>query len=227
MSISSESNRCPASNMISTGEAASMIGVCKKTLYRWERSGKIQPAFRTAGNHRRYDRRVILILIRQWREDGEGDGDDDASRNDNLANAAIYARVSSTRQKQSGDLDRQADALASYCEGRGLRVSRAYSDVGSGINDGRRGLMKLLKDVSRGHHDVVVVNYQDRLSRFGVNVIREFLSSWGVELVVVNKSIDVDDPNAELIEDLMSILYSFMGRIYRKRRGKNVGKQRP
>jgi len=42
--------------------------------------------------------------------------------------------------------------------------------------------------------------------------------------VVVNKSIDSDDPNAELIEDLISILYSFMGRIYRKRRGKHVGK---
>ena len=155
-----------------------MIGVCKKSLYRWERSGKIQPAFRTAGNHRRYDRRVILVLIRQWGGDGEGNGDDEVSRNDNLANAAIYARVSSTRQKQSGDLDRQASTLASYCEGRGFRVSRVYSDVGSGINDGRRGLLKLLKDVARGYHDAVVVNYQDRLSRFGVNVIREFLSSW-------------------------------------------------
>ena len=201
-----------------------MMGVCKKTLYRWERSGKVLPAFRTAGNHRRYDRRVILVLIRQLGADVEGNGDGEVSRKANLANAAIYARVSSTRQKQSGDLDRQASTLASYCEGRGFRVSRAYSDVGSGINDGRRGLLKLLKDVSRGYHDVVVVNYQDRLSRFGVNVIREFLSSWGVELVVVNKSIDADDPNAELIEDLMSILYSFMGRIYRKRRGKHVGK---
>ena len=202
-----------------------MIGVCKKTLYRWERSGKILPAFRTVGNHRRYERRVILVLIRQWDGDGEGNGDEGVSRNKNLVNAAIYARVSSTRQKQSGDLARQASSLASYCSGRGYRVSRLYSDVGSGINDGRRGLLKLLKDVARGYHDVVVVNYQDRLSRFGVNVIREFLSSWGVELVVVNKSIDSNDPNAELIEDLMSILYSFMGRIYRKRRGKHVRKQ--
>ena len=203
-----------------------MIGVCKKTMYRWEQSGKVLPAFRTTGNHRRYDRRVILVLIRQWSDDGEGNGDDDndVSRKSNPANAAIYARVSSTRQKKSGDLDRQANTLASYCEGRGFRVSRAYSDVGSGINDGRRGLLKLLRDVARGYHDVVVVNYQDRLSRFGVNIIREFLTSWGVELVVVNKSIDSDDPNAELIEDLMSILYSFMGRIYRKRRGKHAGK---
>jgi excisionase family DNA binding protein len=73
MSIASENNRCLASNMISTGDAASMMGVCKKTLYRWEQSGKLSPAFRTAGNHRRYDRRVILVLIRQK------DGDDESS----------------------------------------------------------------------------------------------------------------------------------------------------
>ena len=227
MSIASEPNRCLASNMISTGDAASMLGVCKKTMYRWEESGKLLPAFRTPGNHRRYDRRVILVLIRQHDDDDGSSDEVEVTRSEAVANAAIYARVSSTRQKQSGDLDRQASTISSYCEGRGFRVSRVYSDVGSGINDGRRGLMKLLKDVARGHHDVVVVNYQDRLSRFGVNVIWEFLSSWGVKLVVVNKSIDVDDPNAELIEDLMSILYSFMGRIYRKRRGKHVGRPGP
>lgn len=198
-----------------------MIGVSKKTLYRWERAGKIIPAFRTPGNHRRYDRRTILVLIRQWSGEEEIAGDAGVLMNKPRANAATYARVSSTRQKQSGDLYRQAGALAAYCDEHGFRVSRAYSDVGSGINDGRRGLLKLLKDVARGYHDVVVVNYRDRLSRFGVNVIREFLSSWGVELIVVNKSIEADDPNAELIEDFMSILYSFMGKIYRKRRGKH------
>jgi putative resolvase len=222
MSISSETGRCPASNMISTGDAAFMMGVCKKTLYRWEQSGKFLPAFRTAGNHRRYDRRVILILLRQRDGDDEPNDVGEVSRNGAVANAAIHARVSSTRQKQSGDLDRQASTVSSYCEKRGFRVSRVYSDVGSGLNDGRRGLLNLLKDVSRGYHDVVVVNYQDRLSRFGVNVIRAFLSSWGVDLVVVNKSIEADDPNTELVEALMSILYSFMGRIYRQRRGKQV-----
>ncbi|MHA1679433.1 MAG: hypothetical protein ACTSUE_00340 [Promethearchaeota archaeon] len=31
------------------------------------------------------------------------------------------------------------------------------------------GSFKLLRDVTRGKHDVVVVNYQDRLSWFGIS----------------------------------------------------------
>jgi putative resolvase len=133
---------------------------------------------------------------------------------------AIYSRVSSTRQKHSGDLDRQQASIEAHCKKKGYRVSGFYQDVGSGLNDGRRGLLKLLRDVSRGRHDAVVVNYQDRLSRFGLNVIKEHLSSWGVALEVIHPTVVDGTPHAELITDLTSILYSFMGRLYRARRGK-------
>lgn len=39
---------------LSTAEAAELLGVSVRTLYRWEKSGKIKP-IRTPGGHRRYD----------------------------------------------------------------------------------------------------------------------------------------------------------------------------
>jgi excisionase family DNA binding protein len=40
---------------LSIKEAAKHLGVSPQTLRRWERSGKISPAYRTEGNQRRYD----------------------------------------------------------------------------------------------------------------------------------------------------------------------------
>lgn len=92
---------------------------------------------------------------------------------------------------------------------------KAYLDVGSGLNDNRRGLLKLLKGVSIGKYDVVVANYNDRLSRFGLHIIEEYLNSWGVKLEVIHPKIANNTPHAELITNLTAILYAFMGRLYR------------
>ncbi len=70
--------------------------------------------------------------------------------------------MSSSRQKTSGELARQQEVLKYYCRKKAYCISGEYSDDGSGLNDSRRGLLALLRDVSRRHHDVVVVNYRDR-----------------------------------------------------------------
>ena len=72
--------------------------------------------------------------------------------------AAIYSRVSSTRQSLDGELARQQATIAAHCEVKGYRVSGTYRDVGSGLNDGRHGLLQLLKNVAHGKHDVVVIS---------------------------------------------------------------------
>lgn len=132
--------------------------------------------------------------------------------------SAVYGRVSSSRQVKSGDLKRQLNTLKSYSRKRGHVIRKCYSDVGSGLNDKRRGLLKLLSDASSGKFEVVVVNYKDRLARFGLQIIKEYLKSWNVHLEVVHPNIVDDSPQAELISDLTAILYSFMGKLYRMRR---------
>ena len=204
---------------IAIGVVATMLGVSTRTLCRWDKAGTMKPAFRTVGNHRRYDRHAVLDTIQHGAA-----GNSSPSRASHEAHvqqrAAIYSRVSSTRQNLDGELDRQQATIAAHCEPRGYRVSGMYRDVGSGLNDGRHGLLQLLKDVARGKHDVVVVSYQDRLSRFGLTVIKEFLSSWGVGLEIMHPTVVNGTPHAELITDLTAILYSFMGRLYRSRRGR-------
>jgi predicted site-specific integrase-resolvase len=204
-------------NFLSIGKASAMIGVCTKTLRRWDKAGKFVSSFRTGGGHRRYDRRQILEYIQQDVKSCGIHGKSLAGTRC-TKRAAVYGRVSASRQRKSGDLDRQLSLIHVFCQDKGYKVVKIYSDVGSGLNDTRRGLLRLLRDASLGIIDVVVVNYTDRLARFGLNVIREYLTSWGVRLEVVHPTLIDSSPHAELITDLTSILYSFMGKLYRLRR---------
>ena len=190
------------SRFLSTGDVARLAGTCTKTIRRWDKSGRLKPSHRTAGNHRRYSRLEVLVFLRGV--------DKHAGKEPVLAarlGAAVYSRVSSSRQKQSGELARQEEIIKAHCKDKGYRVSGVYFDVGSGLNDNRKGLLKLLRDVTRGKHDVVVVNYQDRLSRFGVNVIKEHFSGWNVSLEVIHPTVVDDTPHAGLITDLTAILH--------------------
>ena len=196
-------------NFLSIGQVALLIGVCTKTLRRWDQKKLFKSDFRTKGNHRRYDRNKVLRFIgkRKNRE-----------RPKNMMKCAIYGRVSSSRQKKSGDLKRQLIDLKRHSRKKGYKIIKTYSDVGSGLNDKRRGLLKMLKDASLGKFEKIIVNYNDRLARFGLQIIKEHLRSWGVELEVIHPCIIDNSPHAELITDLTAILYSFMGKLYRLRR---------
>ena len=76
----------------------------------------------------------------------------------------------------------------------------------------------MLRNVARGQFDTLVVNYNDRLARFSLQILREYLASWGVLLEVIHPTIVQSSMHAELITDLTAILYSFMGKLYRLRR---------
>ena len=204
------------SRYISIGIAANLLGVCPKTLRRWEYAGKLRPAFRTLRNHRRYDRQRVLTWLRDTSTQLNQRISKMARRR--AERAAIYGRVSSSRQKITGDLGRQLEGLHEYCQEQGFQSISMYSDIGSGLNDRRKGLLRLLRDVAGGKLDVVVVNYRDRLARFGIQVLREFFNSWAVRLEIVHPTIAESSPHAELITDLTAILYSFMGKLYRLRR---------
>jgi len=201
------------SRFLAIGDAARLLGVCTKTLRRWDANGRLKPSHRTVGDHRRYSRMQVLVFLHDDANDLVPFG-----IRESMPGAAVYSRVSSSRQNKSGELARQEETIKAYCKTKGYHVSGVYSDVGSGLNDNRKGLLKLLRDVTRGKHDVIVVNYQDRLSRFGLNVIKEHLAGWNVSLEVIHPTVVDGTPHAGLITDLTAILYSFMGRLYRSRR---------
>lgn len=130
--------------------------------------------------------------------------------NDLTGKVAIYARVSSSENK--ANLDKQVERLTQYAILKGYRIIQTVYEIGSGINDKRPKLEKLLR--ANGYSKIIVEN-KDRLARFGFNYLETLLSTKGIEIEVVNPSVN-DESN--LMEDLISVIYSFSARMYGSRR---------
>lgn len=129
--------------------------------------------------------------------------------------AIIYARVSSHKQEKDGNLDRQIERLRNYCSARGYKVVDVITDVTSGLKEDRSGLQKLFDMAERHQIDVVVVEFRDRLTRFGFDYLKRYFESHGVRVEVVEET--EKGYMEELIEDFVTIVISFAGRIYGKR----------
>lgn len=108
-------------------EAANFLGVSTQTLRRWEREGKGVAVQRTNGGQRRYDLSKMRPLAVGLNKLSEGI-------------TLAYARVSSHDQKE--DLQRQEKMLEMFCSSHGWSFE-IVSDLGSGMNDQKRGLRKL------------------------------------------------------------------------------------
>lgn len=125
---------------------------------------------------------------------------------------AIYCRVSSSENK--ANLDKQADRLIGYCNAKGWRVEKVIKEIGSGLNDKRKQLEKLLLDPTITR---IVVEHSDRFSRFGMNYIVQLLKMQGREIEVINKQ---ENNRDDLMQDFVSIITSFTARLYGLRRSK-------
>lgn len=127
---------------------------------------------------------------------------------------AVYSRVSSSENKKN--LDAQAERLISYCNAKGYKVKKVVKEIGSGLNDQRPKLEKLLLDKDI---DVIVIEHKDRLARFGLNYIQKLLSLQGREIEIVN---EVEGERDDLMQDFVSIITSFCARLYGKKRTKRM-----
>ena len=129
-----------------------------------------------------------------------------------IPTAAVYARVSSHKQKE--DLDRQAARMVEYANAQGLSVAVVVKEIASGVNDDRKKLTALLNDDSWG---TLVVEHKDRLSRVGFNWFEVLLAGQGRRVSVANRA---QEDTRDLMEDFTSIIYSFAARMYGLRRAK-------
>ena len=128
----------------------------------------------------------------------------------------IYCRVSSYDQKEN--LDRQVQRCEEFCRTKGWKIQSISKEIASGMNDKRPKLTKLLE----AKPTRIVVEYKDRLTRFGFNYFDILLPKIGCELVVINQ--DSEDKN-DLMKDLVAIITSFCCRLYGLRRGKTKAKK--
>lgn len=124
----------------------------------------------------------------------------------------IYCRVSSSANQSN--LETQKERLVSYCNAKGYKVNKVVVEVGSGLNDNRPKLEKLLRDQDFTR---LVVEHKDRLTRFGFNYIEILLHRNGICVEIVNNT---DDEKEDLVQDFVSVITSFCARIYGQRRSK-------
>ena len=92
-----------------------------------------------------------------------------------------YARVSSSQNK--ANLESQAERIIHFANLSGLPVHSIIKEIGSGLNDKRPKLLKILNDIEITH---IVVEHKDRLTRFGFNFLKDWMASRQCQIIVMN-----------------------------------------
>jgi len=193
--------------LLSIGQAAKKLGVHPNSLRNWEKQGLIKPV-RLPGGQRRYSMEDLNGVLQ-------------TGRTQKPRTVVLYARVSTRKQAEAGNLERQMERLRQYAEGHGFVIRGEYADVASGLNQKRRGLAHVLGMAERGEYKKLLIEYPDRLARFGYEYIERHLRYCGVEIVATAEK-EPEDAHAELVRDLLAIVTSFSARLYGARGGRRI-----
>ncbi len=175
--------------------AKEVLGVSYQTAWRWWKAGTLP--------HQATQTSSGTVIVHYTPPQPTN-----TSRPQNVA--AIYARVSTPEKKS--DLDSQSSRLSQYATARGYQIAHLVKEIGSGINDTRPKLTRLLKKTDYG---ILLVEHKDRLARFGTNYMQLLLEMLGVRLEIVNLA---ENGRDELMLDFIAIITSFCARLYGRRR---------
>lgn len=184
---------------------AKKMGVTYQTAHKWFKEGKIDGAYQLSTG---------TIVVPEENEKSK------------RTKTIIYARVSSNEQRQTNlvtqaeRLVTQAERLVNFCMANGWIVDDVVKEVGSGLDDNRKQLVKLLKDPTIKR---IVIEHRDRLTRFGFHYLEILAEVEGFEIVIVNKTLDSD--KNDLMSDFTAIITSFCARLYSKQRQKRKQEQ--
>ena len=103
-----------------------IVGVTPQTLRNWDKAGKLEPHHTTESGYRYYSEEQLNQVLRI---------------NPKPRTVVGYCRVSSPKQKD--DLERQIENVRTYLLAQG-KSFEIISDIGSGMNYKRKGLLELL-----------------------------------------------------------------------------------
>lgn len=179
-----------------------LLGVTAQTLRNWDKEGKLKPSYIKSNGYRYYSEESILSYTQERK----------TKKNLNVIG---YARVSS--KKQIDDLERQVNNIKEYLSSK-YETYDIITDIGSGINYNKPGLLKLIEKINKKEVDLIVVLYKDRLLRFGFELVEHFANLNNVKIEVLDK-IDKNQ-DEELVEDLVQIITVFSCKIQGKRKSK-------
>jgi site-specific DNA recombinase len=128
--------------------------------------------------------------------------------------AAIYARVSSERQRHEHTIASQTAALRKLAEQRGLTVPEEFvfeDDGFSGANLQRPGLEQLRDRAFEGYFEVVLCHAPDRLARryaYQVLLLEEFARG-GIGVVFAKEPEQSGSPEDELLRHFQGMIAEY------------------
>lgn len=183
-------------------KAAKLLGVSTQTLRNWDSEGKLK-TIRSVGNHRRISQKEINRLLNE----------EEQIRKITL----VYARCST--QKQKDNLERQVGRLLEYCLKNKFENVELFKEIGSGLNDNRKELKKLLNRIKTNEIKRLIIEYRDRLTRYGYTLLESYCNAFGVEIVCLEEKEDVPFEQ-ELANDIVALVASYSARMYGRRGGR-------
>ena len=124
----------------------------------------------------------------------------------------------STKNREN-DLNRQVELLEMFCSSKGWRY-KVLKDIGSGLNYNKKGLIELIRLIETNQIDRLVINYKDRLLRFGSEIIFEMCKWHNIEVIIVSED-ESKTYEEELVDDVLSIITVFSAKLYGSRSHKN------
>lgn len=190
-----------------SGEIAKLIGVSTRTIQNYCLNGKIKENL--INNRRQIKREAVIDFLKSQNLLDE---------NIKYRKDIIYARVSTHKQNNKGDLERQIQYIKDYVIFQNPYNLEIITDIGSGLSDNRKGLIKLLDLILNNQVGRIFILYKDRLTRFGFNYIKNLCDFYKTEIIIVSKENDDKNLSEELAEDIISIIHSFSGKLYGMRR---------
>ena len=189
----------------SSGDVARMLGVVPMTVIGYDKRG-IMSFERSATNRRIITKSNLIKYL-----DSVGLLMDDSN---NVRYDAVYGRVSTQKQCQRGDLDNQINTILAYTATLNPVNIHIYKDVGSGLNDNRKELLRLINDIQQDKINRLFITYKDRLTRFGFNYLNEICKYHNTTIISISDEVIEKSVQEELAEDLCAIIHSFSGKLY-------------
>lgn len=190
--------------LLRTGKAAKYLGVHEQTLRKYANNGMI-PLINNHAGQRLFDIKDLDKFKNK----------NNPNKNNNEERMVFYIRSS--------------DGDKTLLESQKETLTKAYgkpelviSDKGSGLNDNRPGLQKLIKMSDNQEITTICITHKDRLTRFGYNFLEHIFTKNNTQLKVLNsKNLT---PEQELMQDFMNLIASFSGKFYRMRSKENKQK---
>jgi excisionase family DNA binding protein len=211
-------------------KASEYLGVHYRTLYNWDKEGRIETIRTKEGGKRLYNVKKFMEnkkKINNNDNNNNNNNDDNNNTNNSIKlelenniklnekNNICYCRVSSDNQKD--DLERQVKYMKEKYPDYLI-----IKDIGSGINFNRKGLTKIIDMAINNKINKLVIAYRDRLTRFGFEMIERILKVYSnCDIIIENKLTLKNKPEDEIVQDVMQILQVFNSRINGMRKYKS------